>query len=364
MRILYLCLLPLVIWAEPLITVPQMLDQAPAAGARVKVTPPEYTGTEIYHSLYLPECYEPGGRYPVLVEYTGNLHLGSGSTGEVKDANLGYAVAERLGAIWLVMPYVQGEESILNWWGSEGETLEYALMNIRRVCENYGGNPAEVFICGFSRGAIGVNYLGLHNEEIADTWLGFFSHDHYDGQKSWTKTGGWGGPLEKYRAEARTRMERMADRAALISSGGKEARYRSYIGEGGLDSLGVISYVSPNVREIIPGFPNKDVPHPHTDKWMLYPSDEAEVVFQWFADTIENKPGTYSISGAVHDADGKPLAGVVVNAGRTHFAVTDPAGHYRIEGLVAGARQVEAQGKVHEVSLKSDLEALDFVLEL
>ena len=31
----------------------------------------------------------------------------SGSTGEVKDASLGYAIAKKIGAIWAVFPYIE-----------------------------------------------------------------------------------------------------------------------------------------------------------------------------------------------------------------------------------------------------------------
>lgn len=84
-----------------------MLTGPPAAGQRVRVTPLEYAGTEVYHSLYLPADWKPDGRYPVIVEYTGNYWPPAGSTGEVKDANLGYGLGGPQGFIWVVMPYVE-----------------------------------------------------------------------------------------------------------------------------------------------------------------------------------------------------------------------------------------------------------------
>ncbi len=165
------------------INVPVLTNHKPAAGQRVKVIPETYKGTDIYYSLYLPENYEQGNKYPVIIEYTGNEWKPSGSTGRVEDANLGFAISKKIGAIWVVFPFIKDNTSITRWWGDEEETIEFALNNIRRICTDFGGNPAEIFICGFSRGAIGVNYLGLYNEQIADVWLGFFSHDHYDGVK-------------------------------------------------------------------------------------------------------------------------------------------------------------------------------------
>ena len=45
---------------EPDLTIPEMTDKPAAAGLRVKITAPEYTGTEFHHSLYLPTDWERG----------------------------------------------------------------------------------------------------------------------------------------------------------------------------------------------------------------------------------------------------------------------------------------------------------------
>ena len=58
-------------FAADLVT-PVMTDESPAAGKRVRQVAPEYKGTEVYHALYLPVDWKPGGTYPVIVEYTGN----------------------------------------------------------------------------------------------------------------------------------------------------------------------------------------------------------------------------------------------------------------------------------------------------
>lgn len=68
---------------------PIMTDDAPAADRRVRQVVPEYAGTQVYHSLHLPTNWNPGGRYPVIVEYTGNQFPPGKGSGEVKDANLG-----------------------------------------------------------------------------------------------------------------------------------------------------------------------------------------------------------------------------------------------------------------------------------
>ena len=66
------------------LTVPELTNHDPKAGLRVKVIPKAYEGTNIYYSLYLPENYKQGNKYPVIVEYTGTKWEPSGPTGKVK----------------------------------------------------------------------------------------------------------------------------------------------------------------------------------------------------------------------------------------------------------------------------------------
>jgi hypothetical protein len=347
--------------AEGVLAVPGMIGGPPAPGKRVKVVPPEYAGTDVYCSLYLPERHVPGKLHPVIVEYTGNLYPAAGSTGRVKDAHLGYAVAKALGAIWVVMPYVSedGRESVVTWWGSPERTTAFCLTNLRRICETHGGDPSAVFLCGFSRGAIGVNYLGLHDEGIADVWLGFFSHDHYDGVRQWGGTG-WGSPLEKYRGEAVVRARRLSGRAALVSHNGGVEEARRYLDANGLLEAGQFTFLAPPIREIIPGIPNARVVHPHTDQWLCYPSETTEQVIDWFRDVLGRKPGTHTITGRVTDAAGHPMAGAVVESGATHFAKTDGEGRYVLSGLAGGKRSVRAFEMERIVRMDPDLAEVDF----
>ncbi len=86
--------------------------------------------------------------------------------------------------------------------------MAYAKKNVPRICEEFSGDPEAVVVCGFSRGAIGVNFIGLHDEEIAKLWCGFLTHDHYDGVREWRGTD-WGTPLVDYRAGAAERLRRI-----------------------------------------------------------------------------------------------------------------------------------------------------------
>ena len=271
---------------------PALTNEQPAPGKRVKMVAPDYAGTEVYHSLYLPDGWQPGERYPVIVEYTGNKHAVSGSTGEVKDACLGFAIARELPALWVVMPYVSadGQASMHTWWGSQERTTAYCLANLQHICQDWGGNPDELFLCGFSRGAIGINYLGLHDDEVASVWLGFYSHDHYDGVREWRGTD-WGAPLTHYRREAAARLARMQGRAALISQCGTTQSIEAYLRDNQLEQAGQFTFLSVSMGELFPDIPNEVMVHSHTDRWLLFDSPMQATVIQWFRDTIRDKPG-------------------------------------------------------------------------
>ena len=156
------------------LSVPAMTAAPPAAGCRVRQTAAEYAGSDVHHSLYLPPDWRPdwkasGKRWPVIVEYTGNFAPNLGSTGEVGNAALGFGLCGGKGYIWVVMPYVARDHrhNERTWWGDEEATVEYCKTNLPRICETYGGDRRAVVLCGFSRGAIGVNYIGLHDDQIA-----------------------------------------------------------------------------------------------------------------------------------------------------------------------------------------------------
>ena len=57
---------------KPDLTIPLLTKGKPAAGKRVKQTHPGWEYTQVYHVIYLPKDWNPGKRYPVIVEYAGN----------------------------------------------------------------------------------------------------------------------------------------------------------------------------------------------------------------------------------------------------------------------------------------------------
>lgn len=266
------------------LTMPPMTGSEPAAGKRVRVTSIEYKGSDVHHSLYLPndwsaEKVAAGKKWPVIAEYTGNHFPTAGSTGEVNGAGLGYGIS-RGNFIWVVLPFIEPNRSrnAIRWWGDEKLTIEFAKRNIPRICKQYGGDSEKVLLCGFSRGAIAVNYIGLHDDEIAKLWAGFITHDHYDGVKQWSGTD-WGSPLEAYQKGATERLLRIGERPVLVCQNGTTAATEAFIT--GRVPLTHFTFLTINTQKILGEFPNKWAVHPHNDRWLLKQSEEADAVVRW-----------------------------------------------------------------------------------
>lgn len=281
--------LGLLLLAQPApadLVLPPVTEGLPAAGRKVAVTAPEYAGTQVHHMLWLPADWTPdwretGRRWPVVVEYAGNQAPTLGCTGRVEDAALGYGLSAGR-CIWVVLPYVNPAHTAneLNWWGDEEATAGYAKANVPRICEQFGGDAAAVVLCGFSRGAIGVNYLGLRDDEVARLWCGFFTHDHYDGVREW-RPSSWGSPLATYRAAAAARLRRLAGRPVLACQENGTADIQAWLATQGPPAA--VTYLDVPVRAIMGEFPNPMALHPHTDRWLLLPSAARERARAWFA---------------------------------------------------------------------------------
>jgi hypothetical protein len=270
------------------LNLPPLADE-PAAGIRGRERIPELAGAGVYHLVYLPkdwtaEDMETGKRWPVIVEYTGNRALELGSTGRLEDAALGYGLSAG-SSIWVTLPYVKEDRSgsAELWWGDLAATVEYAKLAIPALCSKYGGDPAQVILCGFSRGAIGVNMIGLHDDEIAKLWRGFVTHDHYDGVREW-KGHTWGSPLERYQTEAKQRLNRIGNRPVLICQNRSTAAIEAYLeGRALLDNF---KFLAVPVTDILGDFPNEVAIHQHTDRWLLRDSPARRAAWAWLAATL------------------------------------------------------------------------------
>jgi hypothetical protein len=232
--------------------------------------------------LYLPGDWKPGGKYPVIVEYTGNYYPESGSTGMVGDANMGYGLTGGNGFIWIVMPYIAKDlsKNERTWWGNREATINYCKLNLKRICQNYGGDTNNIFICGFSRGAIAVNYLGLADDEIARIWKGFIAHEHYDGVKAW-------GYEDDDRASALTRLKRLKGRPQLISEAASFnllGKARDYLASH-LD-LGDFTFLTVPVDSLF-NIP-EEIPMSHTDLWPTKDSQARRFARHWLWEEIDS----------------------------------------------------------------------------
>lgn len=239
---------------EDLVT-PKMTELPPAAGRRVRMVAPEYKDTAVYHALYLPTNWSAEHTYPVVVEYTGNQFAACGSTGEVKDAHLGYGLTSGKDFIWVSMPYIEvgGKENALLWWGDRQATIDYCKRNLSRIWKEFGGDPNRTFLCGFSRGALATSYIGLADDEIAAFWKGFITHDHFDGERTWNY------PLCD-RQSALKRLHRLQGRPVLVCGGGNDF-LKDHL------DLADFTFLRPPIADLF-DIPEAGVIHPHTDLWM------------------------------------------------------------------------------------------------
>lgn len=248
-------------------------------GRRFLAQLPAYKGTEIFHAVCLPHQWEKNKKYPVLVEYTGNYSPPSGSSGRIEDASLGYGLTGGENFIWVVLPYVGPENKpALTWWGDESATVEYARAAVPFICEKYSGDSENVFLCGFSRGAIAVSYIGLHDEKISRLWKGFITHDHFNGVRQWPGTA-WGGDLAQYRQEAAVRIKRGAGRPMLIMQNPNTQEIQDYLHS--IDYHDGITFLNIPMQKLFGEIPNRYFSNAHTDKWMLFDHGLTEPVRKW-----------------------------------------------------------------------------------
>jgi hypothetical protein len=217
--------------------------------------------TAAFFMLYLPTDYDAtrAQPFPVIVELPGNGPYtslwGDRSNGRPDDTFLGYGITEGRGAIWAAVPFLtaNGAFDQTLWWGcalpadahlcghgndTEGcistappptwgppasgcpnttdTTMNRAYLRavVAHLLSAYNGDGARVVLAGFSRGAIGVNYIGLGDDATAALWAGSIAYAHYDGQPEDLR---WPYP-ENTPADAYARLKRLGARPQFICS--------------------------------------------------------------------------------------------------------------------------------------------------
>lgn len=251
----------------PDLTTPAITDGKPAPGKRARQFLKEYEGTDVFHALYLPTNWQPGRIFPVIVEFTGNKFRSS--KGIIEESDLGYGLTAGKDVIWVCVPYVNRMEMTNQptWWGDVDATVDYCKQTVKLVCQKYGGDPSNVFIAGFSRGAIACNFIGLHDDEIASLWRGFICHSHYDGVRKWGYTG-------SDRQAAAERLKRLGDRPQFISHENNVNATQDYLSKA--YSNGNFTFLS------IKGVS-------HTDTWVLRNVPERKLLRDWFWNSQKKK---------------------------------------------------------------------------
>ncbi len=252
----------------PDLVVPATVSQPPAPGLRVRMTTPGWEHTQVYHTLYLPAGWKPGTRLPIIAEYAGNGNyrnkFGDVSEGTVEGSSLGYGLSGGRGFLWVCLPYVGAKDgvkgNITQWWGDVDETTRYAAATLRLLTEKFDGDPSCVILAGFSRGAIGCNYLGLHDDAVAPLWRAFFCHSHYDGVRpSWPYPGA-------DRIAALERLRRLGGRPQWISHEGSTAETEKYLAATGVKG----------------DFTFQPLPYRnHSDQWVLRDIPERRAARAW-----------------------------------------------------------------------------------
>ena len=262
---------------KPDLALPPLSNAQAAAGSRVKETHPDWKGTSVYHVLYLPRDWRAGKSYPVLVEYAGNGpykgRFGDVSTGHPEGSKMGYGISGGAGFIWVCLPYLNnaGKKNVTQWWGDAPQrdarpTVDYCKKAVPWICKKYGGDPKRVILCGFSRGAIACNYIGLHNDRIAKLWRAFIPYSHYDGVNE-----RWGYPNAD-RKSALARLRRLGNRPQFIChEGGGVAATRHWVESTGIQ--GQFTFRSTGFRN-------------HNDAWLLRPSPARRTLREWLKKSL------------------------------------------------------------------------------
>src|SRR3546814_259991 len=172
------------------------------------------------------------------------------------------------------MPYVEiknGDKgNAIKWWGDIEETKRYVISTLDFLHANYGADKDCVILAGFSRGSIGCNYIGLHDDEIAPLWKAFFCYSHYDGLYQ------NGNYADADRLSALQRLQRLKGRPQFISQ------------EASRSIDGIRDYLKET--KVKGDFTFQQIPfRNHTDQWVLRDIPERQAARDWLQRVVKSQ---------------------------------------------------------------------------
>lgn len=260
----------------PDLTVPVITEGPPAAGKRVCQKTKGWEKTDVHHLVYLPPDWKPDAKLPLLIEYAGNgpfiNKLGDTCDGSVESCVLGYGISAGQGFIWACLPFIEkaegGMRNAQKWWGDLDESKQYTVKTVHDICTRFGGDAKRVILCGFSRGSIACNFIGLHDDKIAKLWCGFVCHSHYDGVRTWPYAGA-------DQESARSRLRRLGSRPQWISHEVSTADTEAWLKSTAIEGDWTFKSLP---------FPN------HSAAWVLRDLPERKKLREWVARTLSPKP--------------------------------------------------------------------------
>ncbi len=134
-----------------------------------------FGGAEYRYEVYVPRDFDPARRWPVILALHGGGELGADGLLPTVGA-LAKAIRQhpdRFPAI-VVFPQAHADGTPV-WQGPSGEA---ALIEVDRAVAEFHGDPARVYLTGYSAGGNGVWYMTYHHPErfaaavIVCGWIG------------------------------------------------------------------------------------------------------------------------------------------------------------------------------------------------
>jgi hypothetical protein len=121
-----------------------------------------------------------------------------------------------------------------------------------------------LILCGFSRGSIACNYIGLRDDETARLWRAFVCYSHYDGVRYWPYPGSG-------REAALERLRRLGGRPQFICHERSVDDTRAYLAAAGIGGRWELHAVP---------FRN------HNDRWVLRDTPLRRRLRRWTAEAL------------------------------------------------------------------------------